>query len=241
MNDSTQEEAQPVVSEAQANALMAGLTTSKAGVALVDVATTGEESLPILMFDHDGDKGPLGIKKGQTITGRFRGTVPMSSTDFKENWKDEVIEGKTVYTNRYFEFETMDGKSRFGIYQNPFLNKVLPKLATKASISKVEKNPVVSMTYLGIIEGREVLAKEYDLQLTKGNSAHVVNVKLEAGVAYDPYFRGCANLLKSAQPNFGSKEKLSGLAQSDVDWARIQRANGLDIDGKPLTEISHIS
>lgn len=170
--------------------------------------------------------GGLGCQAGQVFVARFLGTVPMFSQDFKENWEEHVIEGRTVYMNSYYLFENAKTGKKFGLYKAPCLNKVLPKVPTKASNGNVAANPLVRITYVGKIKGKDVLRDKYDLVLTSGNEAHVHTVELERGIRFDRYRPGVVNYLKNPIPNLGAKEKLSTLDQAQRDWAQLEMVNG---------------
>jgi len=201
--------------------LMAGIMGSaNAGVEIEEVKATGEEQDPILA------PSGLGLKAGTTITARLLGTVPMFSTEPKENWEEKTIEGRLVFVNHYYRFEDLNTGSTFGIYKSPMLNKVLTKLPTKASNKNVASNPIVSLRYEGKIEDKEVLKTKYGFDLQKGTSAHAFVVGLEKGLTYDAYRRGIVNYLKSPIPNFGEKELVDDLTLAQRNWNSLERLNG---------------
>jgi hypothetical protein len=144
--------------------------------------------------------GGLGLTAGTRIRAFLMGTVHIFSRDFKENWKEfKGDNGTTYFYNSYIKFQGVDGKE-FGIWNSPTL-RMLEKVPTHASLPELVKaNPMVEVTYVGKIEGRDRLAKEFGIELRQGNSAHVFQPKIAAGVKYDSYVKGCVNSLNSPFP-----------------------------------------
>ena len=160
------------------------------------------------------------IYAGEVVGGRFLGTVPMFSLEFKENWEEMIVEGKKVYTNQHYAFERKDG-SRFGIHDSRATLWVLEKIATKATNPTLE-NPIVKISYVGIVTGKDRLEKDYGVVLKTGNQAHVCTVETDKTAVIDRYAAGAINLLRNPMPNLGKKEKLSHFEQNKLNYEKAQ-------------------
>lgn len=206
-------------------ALVSGEATSLKAVDLEQ-----SEKYPIFSFGQDKKAGV--INEGQKIRGRFLGTVPMFSKDFKENWDTLEVDGKTIYMSSHYAFEDANGK-KFGIFASSTLWK-LQKIPTAVS-GKAFSNPLVEVTYVGKVEGRDVLKELYGIELTKGNSAHIFDVLCENTV--DMTVKGCINYLRNPVPNFGAeKSSVSSIEQARQNWERQQRLiNATPVDSHSLT------
>lgn len=204
-------------------ALMATIAaTTGADVEVEEYKQTGDEDCTIL------SPGGLGLGVGAKVTARFLGIVPMHSTEPKENWTEKVIEGKTVWLNHFYKFESLDGKRTFGIYKSPMLNKVLTKVFTTATRPTVTPiNPIITLTYDGIVEGKEELQKRYNFTLNKGTKCHAFRVAVDKFAVIDPYFKGICNYLKSPLPNLGEKEDVDALELAARNWNQQQRVGDL--------------
>lgn len=152
-----------------------------------------KENINILMA------GKAGLTAGTKIRAYLMGTVHIFSREFKENWKEFQGETGTFYYNSYIKFRGVDGLE-FGIWGSPTL-RLLEKVPTNAATPDLVKvDPMVEVTYVGKIEGRERLAKEFGIELRQGNSSHVFIVKVANGVKYDAYVKGCVNSLNAPFP-----------------------------------------
>ena len=162
-------------------------------VEFVDVKPV-KENIEILIA------GGLGLTAGTRIRAYLMGTVHIFSKEFKENWKEfKGDNGTTFFYNSYIKFQGVDGKE-FGIWNSPTL-RMLEKVPTHSALPELVKaNPMVEVTYVGKIEGRDRLAKEFGIELRQGNSAHVFQPRVAAGVKYDAYVKGCVNSLNSPFP-----------------------------------------
>jgi len=200
--------------------LMGGIMGASSDVEVEQVSTQADDNCMILA------PSGLGLKAGTVITARLLGTVPMFSTEPKENWDKVEVEGKVVFVNRFYKFESLDGSRTFGIFKSPMLNKVLPKIPTKASNPNVAINPVIRIQYDGKIADKEVLKAEYDFELLTGKEAHAFRIAVEKGVTYDSYYRGAINYLKNPLPNLGEKETIGGMELASRNWNSLQRVGG---------------
>lgn len=180
------------------------------------------DQYPIFSFGTEAGEGVITPKN--KVRGTFLGTVPMFSKTYKENWETLEVEGQTMYMSTHYAFEDAKG-NKFGIFGSSTLWK-LQKIPT-AVTGKAFGNPLVEIEYIGKIEGRDVLEKEYGIKLTKGNSAHVFDVK--TNVAVDPTVKGCINYLRNPTPNFGAeKSTLSDIEVARRNWeAQQKRLNGI--------------
>lgn len=185
------------------------------GLKTFDLETS--ETYPIFSFGIEAGEGVI-LPKNK-IRGTFLGTVPMFSKTFKENWDEITENGQTVYMSTHYAFEDAKG-NKFGVFGSSTLWKLqkIPTLAT----GKAFVNPLVEVEYIGKVEGRETLEKEYGIKLTKGNSAHVFDVKTNAHV--DPTVKGCINYLRNPVPNFGAeKNTISAIEVARQNWEKQQR------------------
>ena len=181
------------------------------------------DDYPILSFGDVVAAGevaqPNTIYAGQTVVGHLVGTVPMWSLEPKENWKEEEAEGRKYFTSLHYKFIGQDGKA-FGLFSSSTLFN-LQKILT-SSTDPVLGNPLIGVKYLGKIVGKEILAKEHNIELTKGDSAHVCKILTPAGLVIDPYISGCINYTRNPMPNFGTKVKVSKIEQAKQNFARIE-------------------
>lgn len=179
------------------------------------------DDYPILAFGGNENEGAENtIYAGQTIVGEFVGTVPMWSTEPKENWKEEEAEGRKYWTSLHYKFINSKTGKAFGVFSSSTLFN-LQKIVTSSTDSAV-KNPTIGIKYLGKIEGKEVLKSQYGIELTKGTSAHVCKLLTPAGLVVDTYFSGCLNYTRNPLPNFGTKVKLSKIEQAKKNFAAIE-------------------
>jgi hypothetical protein len=179
------------------------------------------DDYPIMAFGGNENKGEENtIYAGQSIVGEFVGTVPMWSTEPKENWKEEEAEGRKYWTSLHYKFVNPKTGKHFGIFSTSTLFN-LQKIVTSATDPSV-KNPLIGIRYLGKIEGKDVLEKEHGIILTKGSSAHVCKLLTPKGMTIDTYFSGCLNYTRNPLPNFGTKVKLSKIEQAKKNFAMIE-------------------
>lgn len=211
---------------------MAATTIDDAEFEIV-AADDGGEDIPVYA------SGKLGCAKGTIFKAiEFLGTMPMFSFEFKENWdREKAPNGKTFYRNHYYLFKNPKTGKRFGLFKAPCLNKVLPKLPTMESAPSVVKvNPLINIEYVGMVEGRDVLADKYDLKITTGNQAHVHIVAVQRDVKWDRYRRGVVNYLRNPIPNLGEEAQLDALGQAEKDWDQLEMLNGNTIVGNAALE-----
>lgn len=142
----------------------------------VEVDTSGAvDDTPTYSFGKD--IAPMGIL-GPV---EYLGTMPMTSGEFKENWEEKIIEGRTLYGSKKHKFRNVKDGSEFFIHNAPMMNNVLRCLPTKESpltCDLVHANPVVFIKYLGKID-REVAKNEYGFEFTQGDETHGVKVILQ--------------------------------------------------------------
>jgi hypothetical protein len=183
-----------------------------------DVGADEEEDITIL------SSGGLGCKAGTVFVAEFLGTMPMFSKAAKENWDEIEVEGVPIWVNHYYVFRNPKTGKKFGLYKAPFLNRVLPKVPTAATNPTIA-NPVIKITYVDKVKGKDKLKELYDFELQSGNEAHVHLVQLPKGLRYDRYRSGFCNYLRPAVPAIKGKEKLSLKEQMEKDWAQIENLN----------------
>jgi hypothetical protein len=168
--------------------------------------------------------GGIGLRAGSKFRAYLLGTVHIFSKEIKENWKEFKGTTQTFYYNSYYKFRDVNGKE-FGVWASPTL-RILEKIPTHASLPGLVKNdPMVEVSYHGKIEGKERLKQEFGVELTKGNAAHVFNVKVAEGVVYNAYMKGCINSLNSPTPTESSKD--GSITREDATRANYERLMAL--------------
>lgn len=222
------EEQNAIVSEIEAMGVGSGaeLMTAKAEL----------ENLPI--YAVDGAKGTFVLLKlvddqvakipvGKKIFGRLLGTRFVHSKEHKENWKKtKAADGTIRYSNSYFVFENMKTGLKFGVWNMAGL-RILEKVVTSESLGdSTGKNPEVAIEYVGLIEGRDKLQKDYGIILTEGNSSHVFDVVVEKGAIINQYEAGCMNPLNDPEPFVSSGEKKDKVEATKERFAQIAARNG---------------
>lgn len=175
---------------------------------------------------------------GEHVEGKLIGTVPMFSMDFKENWEERLVDGKKVWFNQHYLFETSTG-IKFGVHDARASLWLLEKISTSMTNPSI-KNPYVRIDYVGLIEGKERLEKEYNIKLTTGKEAHVCTIKTEKGTIMDTYAAGALNLTRDPRPNFGSEEKVDRFTQNERNFAKAQVIHGSvpAVEGHASTQLS---
>lgn len=194
------------------------------GTDLVEASLSAErEEYPI--FRMGGNDVPTTgreentLYKGDEIGGEFLGTAPMFSTEPKENWNEELVDGKKIYTNKHYVFKKADG-SLFGLFATSTLWK-LQKIATSATHPQIV-NPKVKVSYVGLVEGKELLEKEFGIKITSGNKAHVCKIAHSKDARVSEYTAGCVNLLRNPRPEFGNKSNLTSFEQDVANFTKMQ-------------------
>lgn len=168
------------------------------------------------------------IKAGTILTAEFLGTKTMYSTERKENWEKTKVGNDTYYVNKHFVFKDADGK-KFGIFRSGSLWQ-LEHLMTNASHPEVP-NPVVRLTYVGLVSGAEEL-KKHNLVLTEGEEAHVFRIDTSKSAKFVQFFKGCINLLNDPTPMKKEDNGLEGLHQDIANYQVLQ-----SLKGRSLAEI----
>ena len=158
------------------------------------------------------------IYAGDEIGGEFLGTKPMFSTEPKENWDEQVIEGRKVWTNKHYVFRKADG-SLIGLFASSTLWK-LQKIATAATHPAI-KNPLVKVSYVGLIEGKERLKDEFGIEIKSGNKAHVCRIAHSKDARVSETVAGCVNLTQSPRPTFGKTSDLSSFDQDVANYEKM--------------------
>lgn len=178
---------------------------SAIAVDLGDFVELGQKNENIEIYSAGG---PM-LREGSVTRARLHGTIYIKSKDFKENWAVKQDDnGATYYQNQFFQLETLGGNA-FGIWNYPTLRK-LEKIKTVTSGSLAGgKDPIVEITYVGKIEGRDILKQKYGIDLKQGNSAHIFIVKAEKSAKVDEYAAGCVNPLNSNTLESSTGPKLS--------------------------------
>jgi hypothetical protein len=232
----------PAVFDADVQAIQ-GMFGKTSGVKLADVTVSTRDEYAKIIFDadlrltdEDKKKGKIPFLPGQSIELRLRGTHKLNSASELDGWTAEefqftdsngLLQTKINYTSRLYEFETLDGKKRVGMYSNPFLNRVLSKVPTHAATPAVAKsNPIVKITFVGKTDDKELLKAKYDFELSKGK-VNLCIVELEDGiVGYNPYNRKVVNYLSDPRPVLRDGTHVDSMEQAHLDWESIQKANG---------------
>lgn len=192
------------------------------GTDLVEASLTNDrEEYPI--FRLGGNEIPATGREentlyaGDEIGGEFLGTNPMFSTEPKENWDEQLVDGKKIWVNKHYAFKKADG-TLFGLFATSTLWK-LQKIATSATNPSI-KNPMVKVSYIGLVEGKEVLKEQYGVEITSGNKAHVCKLAHSRDAKISEYTKGCVNLLRSPKPTFGEKSNLSAFEQDVMNFEK---------------------
>lgn len=169
--------------------------------------------------------GGIGLRAGTTFRAYLLGTVHVFSKDVKENWKEFKGKTQTFFYNSYYKFRDINGKE-FGIWSSPTLRD-LEKVPTHAALpSMVKADPMVQISYIGKVEGKEILKQEHGIELTKGNAAHVFKVKVAESVNYNPYIKGCINSLNSPTPV--ENDSATPVSREDATRANYERLMALE-------------
>lgn len=190
------------------------------GRTATDIATqelgTEREDLKIYSLGQGPLKGS--VERPLQVEGYLAGTVHVHSKDFKENWEEVVrpSDGQVFYCNTYYQIVLMNGK-KLNIWSSPTLRK-LEKVLTHTSAPKyVKKDPYISFTYVGKIEGKERILREFNIKLTKGDSCHVCkDLVIEDGAKVMEFQKGTFNSLNSPALPGGAK------AAVDVDALNVE-------------------
>jgi hypothetical protein len=166
--------------------------------------------------------GSAMLREGKPVRVRLHGTVYIKSKDFKENWTEKKdANGGVYYLNQFFQVETVGSGHVFGIWNYPTLRK-LEKIHTVTSGSIAgDKDPIIEITYVGKIEGREVLKRDHKIDLKQGNSAHVFIVKAEKSANIEAYATGCVNPLNSNELETSTGPKLSRDEATKANFERL--------------------
>jgi hypothetical protein len=177
--------------------------------------------------------GGMGLTAGTRIRAFLLGTVHVYTKDFKPNWKIFTSEnGATYYYNSYIKFQNVQGID-FGIWNSPTL-RMLEKVPTNAALPElVKSNPLVEVNYVGKIEGRERLSKEFGIELRQGNSAHVFQPKIAAGVKYDSYVKGCVNSLNSPFPI--ERAEAGSVSRDEATRSNYEKLMALQNNGSTIS------
>ena len=190
------------------------VSTSK--LANVELHEAKSELENITIFSAGGP----GFRAGTTFRAALLGTHHIYSTEYKENWEEYVEDDNTWYYNSIFKFDA-DGK-QFGIWNYGTLSDLrkIPTLASRTAKS----NPIVEVTYVGKVEGRDVLKSKYNIELTRGNEAHVFIIKTDAVInRYEP---GTLNSLNAPFPVSSKKSGLNKFEATRQNYERILAAQG---------------
>jgi len=209
------------LSEEEKEEEVAGLLALQASaVALTDIEMTEtkpeQESIKIY------SAGGPGLRAGSKIKAYLMGTHHVFAKEFKENWKEFVAQDGTVFfTNDYLQFKGLDGKV-FGVWGGATLRslEVVPTLSSATG----QIDPLVEISYIGKIEGRERLAKEFGIKLTQGNSCHIFTTKVDARVKYDKYTKGCTNSLNRPFPIQNNGPVITRDEATRINYEKIMNA-----------------
>jgi len=193
-------------------------------LSLGDVVPVGEEAQPNTVY------------AGQTIVGELVGTVPMWSLEPKENWKEEEAEGRKYFTSLHYKFINPKTGETFGLFSSSTLFN-LQKIATSAT-DPMLKNPLVGIKYLGKIVGKDRLKEEFNIEIKKGDSAHVCKLLLSKDTPIDTFAAGCVNYTRNPLPNFGSKVKMSKIEQAKANFAAQENRKAMREAGNTQAQLA---
>jgi len=201
-------------------ASLASSASAAGDVNFVD-AKPEQQNLPLLVA------GGMGLRAGTVITAYLLGTVHIFAKEQKENWKEFRTEKNLYYYNSYYKFRDLNGKE-FGIWASPTL-RILEKIPTNAATpSLVKADPMVRISYVGKIEGKERLKQEFNLEITKGNAAHVFQVKTADSVRFNSFIKGCINSLNAPTPHESSDA--TSVSKEEATRSNYERLMALEAD-----------
>lgn len=186
-------------------------------------------NLPILTA------GGPGLRAGTKIAAFFMGVHHVFSKEVKENWKPFKGNKQMYYYNSYLKFKTRDGKE-FGIWNSATLS-ILTKVLTHSSAPGIiAKDPLVAITYVGLVEGREVLERDYGIVLTTGNKAHVFTTDIEEGAQIMQYKKGVFCNLNAPTP-IESDEDSAAITKEDATRSNYERLMALQSPENQVTQL----
>jgi len=170
---------------------------------------------------------------GESLTGIFKGTVPMYSSEPKENWEERMIDGKKWFYSEHFLFEDQNGK-QFGVHGGASLWR-LSKTATSATKPTI-KDPTVKVEYIDLIVGKERLEKEFGIKITAGNKAHVAKLLMSKDAVVNEYASGVINFTRKPVPMVGKSDKVDDYTQGlrNYEASAIAGAHGDDEQARLL-------
>lgn len=192
------------------------------GVEFEEINDTLED---VTLLAPKSPSNPLGLVAGDVVIGRLLGYVNMFSESPKENW-DKIVDqesGKLFYANGYYKFQRKDG-SLFGLRSGSNLWR-LGKIATVATNPLAyRENPVVKVTYLGLIEGKEKLKADYGIEIQSGSSSHVYKIE-PSKTAVVLKEKGIVNYLNSPIPVVHSDDNRTASEIAVANYTKQAIAN----------------
>lgn len=191
----------------------------------LEVGDAGQKARAKALKDAGETREAHTLYAGESLVGEFIGTVPMFSLEPKENWEETVVEGKKVWLNQHYLFKNPKTGDLFGLHDARASLWILEKISTSMTNPSIP-NPVVKIDYVGIVEGKDVLEKEYGIKLKTGKEAHVAKVLTQKGTQIDTYASGAVNLTRDPRPNFGSAEKVDRMTQNARNFERAKGIHG---------------
>lgn len=212
-------EAADAIAMIEALGSMIASTAKLADVELVE--TKVEDKFAIL------SAGGIGLRAGTTFRAALMGTHHIFVSDYRENWEEYVENDKTWFYNSHFKFKGVDDGKIFGVWNYGTLSdlKKMPTLSSKTGAV----DPIVEITYVGKVEGRDILKSKYNIELTRGNEAHVFIIKTDG--VFDRYASGVVNNLNAPYPLASKKSTLNKYEATRLNYEKIQAAQGQAISG----------
>lgn len=144
---------------------------------------------------HTFNLGEFAFRKGAAFTAQFLGLRYLFSKNPKENWEEVISEdgSNTRYISSRLEFRQTDGKV-VNLWPSTMLRNQLRNVLTRSSGSNLECDPIVSITYDGMV--KPAVAKEaYDFETKK--DAHATTIRFDKATVRFGSGRGCLNPLNS--------------------------------------------
>jgi hypothetical protein len=194
------------------------LISSTAQLASVDLKEVKKEAERFAIFTAGGP----GMRAGTSFRAAFMGTNHIFLNEYRENWEEYVENDTTWFYNSNFKFKGVADGKEFGVWSYGTLSD-LRKIPTLSSGSGLV-DPIVEVTYVGKVEGRDVLKAKYGIELNRGNEAHVFIVKTD--VDFNRYESGIVNSLNAPYPLASKKSSVNKYEATRLNYEKIQAAQG---------------
>ena len=210
-----------------ASATLSALAPSAGEVEFVEISNEIEQITTL---------APSDFAEGQSFVAHFLGTWHTHTKKVMANWKEIIVDGTKLYENKSYRFRNPSNGEVFGLWQSPTLKLKLEKILTaSSSFGKIASDPLVKITYVGLIHGADELAK-HGVELLKGDKSHVFKVEVEKSALFDTYVKGCVNSLNSPTPSIVGKSTLTQDEATKANYERLLALQG--VQGVQQTLIS---